>query len=225
VIPPELVLFDCDGVLVDSETIANRVMAEDLTRRGYPVNTEQAMDLFVGGTLASAKDYVTGQGMSLPDTWLDDVYAAMYATLANEVEVVPHVAGVLDRLDASGVPYAVVSNGSETRMGITLGRTGLLDRFEGRIFSAHTVGIAKPDPGLFLHAASAFGVTPGAAIVVEDSRTGAKAARLAGMRCFGYAADTHPDKLRSEGAVVFADMRELPELLLAGSDWRPNQAR
>jgi beta-phosphoglucomutase-like phosphatase (HAD superfamily) len=124
------------------------------------------------------------------------------------------ILGVLDRLDAQAIPYAMGSNGSDRKMQVTLGQyPGLIARFQGRLFSGQTLGKPKPAPDLYLHAARALGVDAAHCVVVEDSPTGAKAARAAGMRCMGYAAAGHADGLHAAGAVVFYDMADLPGLL------------
>lgn len=210
---PGLVIFDCDGVLVDSEPITNDLMAKEMTRYGLPMTQAEAIDLFVGGTIQSVRETATKMGARLPEDWVDGFYDRMIETLVKHVKIIPDVAKVMDRLDAACIPYCVASNGPMRKMRATLQCTGLWDRLEGRIHSAHDVGIAKPDPGLFLHAANAEGVAPTACVVIEDSSSGAQAARAAGMRCFGFARDTPEAKLTAHGAVPFRQMRSLPRLL------------
>ena len=210
---PSLVIFDCDGVLVDSEPITNRLMAEEMTRYGLPMTTEQCIELFVGGTIKSVYQMATDRGARLPETWVENFYDQMCVTLAEEIQIIPGVEGVLDALDDAEIPYCVGSNGPMRKMEVTLGRTGLWDRCAGRIFSAHDVGIAKPDPGLFLYAAQALGAAPDDCVVIEDSGSGARAAQAAKMRCFGFTGDTPAAKLTAHGALPFDDMRALPGLL------------
>lgn len=210
---PELVIFDCDGVLVDSETVSNRVLAANLARHGLPLTVERCMDLFVGGTMAGVADIARQMGADLPDTWVEEVYAETYDALRRGVDVIAGIPALLDRLDAEAIPYAVASNGSDDKMRITLGQNGLWDRFHGRRFSAHALGVAKPDPGLFLAAATQFGVAPSRAVVVEDSATGVTAASRAGMRCLGYAAHGDGATLKAAGAEVFDSMSDVPGLL------------
>ncbi|MFO7921153.1 MAG: HAD-IA family hydrolase [Nioella sp.] len=210
---PELVIFDCDGVLVDSETVSNVVLADNLTRHGLPMTPDRCMDLFVGGTMASVGDTARGMGADLPAGWIDDVYAEIYAALRVGVDVVAGIPDLLDRLDSAAIPYAVGSNGSDEKMEITLGQTGLKPRFGDAIFSAHTLGTAKPDPGLYLAAAAHFSVDPARAVVVEDSANGATAAARAGMRCLGYAPDGDGAALAATGAEVFEKMIHVPRLL------------
>ena len=210
---PELVIFDCDGVLVDTESVTSQVIVDNLARHGLEITLADCMAMFVGGTISAVGVKAREMGALIPDSWVDDLYAEMYATLRKDVDAVPGITGVLDALDQVGLPYCVASNGSPEKMAITLGATGLLPRLEGRLFSAHEVGIAKPEPGLFLHAARTLGATPSKCVVIEDSPSGARAAFAAKMRCFGYAADTPAERLQTEGAEVFTDMAALPGLI------------
>ena len=210
---PDLVIFDCDGVLVDSEPITNREMSLDLTARGLPISPEECINLFVGGTIKGVFHRAKELGATLPDDWVPYMYDRMIQALANEVEMIAGVDAVLDILDGNGIPYCVGSNGPMRKMEITLKRTGLWDRLAGRIYSAHDVGIAKPDPGLFLYAAKDQGTPPARCAVIEDSGSGARAAHAAGMQCFGFTGDTPAAKLEAEGATAFAAMSELPDLL------------
>lgn len=208
-----LIIFDCDGVLVDSEPVTNRLMAEEMTAHGLPMSTEQAMDQFVGGTIRSVYENAVGMGAELPDDWVAHFYERMIGVLRSEVTIIPGIVDVLDALDRSGIPYCVGSNGPMLKMDATLKVTGLWDRMEGRIYSAHDVGIAKPDPGLFLYAARDMGFSAKACTVIEDSASGARAAHAAGMRCYGYTRDTPEGKLTAHGALPFSNMAELPGLL------------
>ena len=210
---PDLVIFDCDGVLVDSERATNEGLVENLAHYGFQTTVEDAFRLFVGGTMAGLRDKVIENGVDLPDDWLDEIYAQMFARLKAGVPPVPGVIDVLDRLDRAGIPYGVGSNGPPEKMDITLGQNNMIARFGGHIYSAHTVGIAKPDPGLFLHVAAQFDAAPDRTVVIEDSATGVRAATAAGMRCYGYAGDTPAEKLRAVGAIPFFDMTDLPGFL------------
>ena len=210
---PDLVIFDCDGVLVDSETLSNVVLAANLTRHSLPMTPEGCLDLFVGGTIASVEGVARDMGADLPGDWVDEIYGEIYAALRAGVDVIAGIPELLDRLDAEGIPYAVGSNGSEEKMQITLGQTGLMARFGDAIFSAHTLGVAKPDPGLYLAAAAHVGVDPSRAVVVEDSATGATAAARAGMRCLGYAPHDDGARLKATGAEVFDSMVAVPGLI------------
>jgi HAD superfamily hydrolase (TIGR01509 family) len=213
----ELVVFDCDGVLVDSERIAVRVEAELLGELGWPLTQAEIVERFMGRSDQFMDEAIEAQlGDRLPADWRDQLqrrYRAAYAA-----DLAP-VDGVLEALDRLSTPACVASSGSHDKLRFTLGQTGLYGRFEGRIFSGYEVANAKPAPDLFLYAAERMGVDPAACAVVEDSRYGVLAARAAGMRAFGYAGGLTPAQLlEGEGPTVFHDMRRLPGLLAAGRD-------
>jgi len=210
---PKLVIFDCDGVLVDSEVVSNQVLADNLARYGLSVTLEQCLDQFVGGTIEGVKTKAMAMGAQLPPDWIAEIYEEIFAKLRQGVPVIEGIPEILDTLDDANIAYCVASNGSEEKMAITLGQNGLLTRFENFMFSAHSLGTAKPDPQMFLHAARNFNVTPAACVVIEDSSSGAKAARRANMKCFGYSPHNDGRKLEQEGAVVFHAMSELPDIL------------
>jgi len=211
--PPKAVLFDCDGVLVDSEGITAALLAENLTSYGFAVHSADVHRLFVGGTMAGVKTLVESRGVALPDTWLADTNAHIAKVLAAQVEVMPGVPALLDLLDAQQIAYAVVSNGPMAKMRATLGRTGLWDRLEGRIFSAHDLGVAKPSPGPYLHAASALGMATKSCVVIEDSANGLRAGVAAGIVSYGLTTDLSGNAIREIGAIPFNSMTELPGLL------------
>ncbi|MFJ8842356.1 HAD family hydrolase [Streptomyces cyaneofuscatus] len=211
--PIELVIFDCDGVLVDSERIAVRIDALVLAQLGWRLTEAEIVDRFMGrSSQAMTKDIEAHLGRSLPADW-EEEFAHLYRdALAAELTPVP---GVVDALDAlAHLPTCVASSGSHDKMRFTLGITGLHQRFEGRIFSATEVEHGKPAPDLFLHAAQRMGVRPEACAVVEDSQYGLQAARAAGMHAFAYAGGmTPPHHLEGPGTIIFDDMRALPGLL------------
>ena len=203
------VIFDCDGVLVDSEPTSNRVLAEMLSEFGLPMTAEQSVAAFMGrGWKAITAHVVSELGRPLPDDFHRRYLDAMFT--AFETELAP-VAGVEEALARIDLPSCVASSGPPEKIRWTLGHTGLLERFRGRIFSATEVEHGKPAPDLFLHAATTMGWEPAVCVVVEDSRAGVQAALAAGMTAFGYAAVTPAAQL--EGALVFTDMAELPALL------------
>jgi len=211
----ELIIFDCDGVLVDSERIAIRVEAEFLAELGWPLAQAEIIERFMGHTSEYMDQAIEFQlGSRLPRDWKDQFQRRYREAFA--AELVP-VDGVLEALDQITVPTCVASSGSHDKLRLTLGHTGLYERFEGRIFSGYEVANNKPAPDLFLHAAARMGAEPARCAVVEDSRPGVQAARAAGMAAFGYAGGlTPPERLAGEGTVVFTDMRDLPRLLAAG---------
>lgn len=207
-----LVIFDCDGVLVDSETLGNRVLVDVVAEFGVAMELEEAVAAFRGCKMADCvREIERRLGRSLPETFVPNLRARTADAFRLELRAVPGVAGVLDVLR---VPMCVASSGPVEKIRFSLEITGLLPRFEGRLFSSYDVGVWKPDPGLFLHAARAMGVAPCTCAVVEDSVLGVRAGVAAGMRVFGFAPnprDAH--SLREAGAVVFQSMRELQGLL------------
>ena len=214
---PAAVIFDCDGVLVDSEGPALDLLGADLARHGLPMSRAEMDRLFVGGTIAGAGAMARDLGATLPEGWVADFYARLYARLAAGTPLIPGILQVLEALDAAGIPYAVGSNGSMEKMRITLGQhPDLLARVQGRLFSGPALGMLKPEPGLYLAVATALGVAPSDCVVIEDSRTGCIAARRAGMRCMGFAPHGDGAGLAAEGARVFHGMGDLPGVLGIG---------
>ncbi|MGH2840641.1 MAG: HAD family hydrolase [Solirubrobacteraceae bacterium] len=205
------VIFDCDGVLVDTEDIANRVLAALLTEAGVETTFDDCMRDYRGRAMASVIETATERlGTPLPFDLADRYYTEVKEIFACELEPVP---GVVAALDEITLPSCVASSGPHHKMEVTLRRTGLWERFEGRIFSASEVGVGKPAPDLFLHAASRMGFDPATTAVVEDSLYGVQAARAAGMRALAFARHTAPDVLAAAGGEPFVDMAELPGLL------------
>ena len=209
----KLVIFDCDGVLVDTEVLFNQALVEDLGKHGLKLTLEQCMELFVGGTMPGVKVKAEKLGAVLPDNWVEDFYAKAFVLLGEKTEPVAGIKDVLDAIERAGIPYCVASNGRVQKMEITLGRTGMLDRFRDVMFSAQAMGTAKPAPDLFLTAAASFGVSPDECVVIEDSLTGVLAAKRAGMKCYGYVAHGSGEALAVEDAILFDDMAHLPALL------------
>ncbi|NEX45991.1 HAD family hydrolase [Pseudotabrizicola algicola] len=211
---PKAVIFDCDGVVVDSEPMTFELLADDFAQHGLHLPVTVIARDFIGGTMADVAARARAAGADLPDDWVDRFYHRLYARLAQGTPLIPGILTVLDALDGAGIPYAMGSNGSDEKMQITLGQhPGLLARFRGHLYSGQTLGAPKPAPDLYLHAAARLGVAPSGCIVIEDSPTGARAAHAAGMRCMGYAAHTPPERLAAVGAVPFFDMAALPGLI------------
>jgi HAD superfamily hydrolase (TIGR01509 family) len=209
---PGLVIFDCDGVLVDSEPIANRIFAEMLTAAGLPIGYEETVRTFMGRSMPVCVEIASDRlGRPLPDGFVEELRRRTAEAFRRELRSVP---GVEAALDAIRAPVCVASSGEHAKIRTTLGITGLLGRFEGRIFSAADVARPKPFPDLFLHAAASLGVPPERCAVVEDTALGAAAGVAAGMRVLGYAGVSDPGALAAAGAEVFRDMAELPRLLL-----------
>ncbi len=210
----DLVIFDCDGVLADSERLAVRVEAEIVTGLGWSLSQSDIVERFVGRSAAYMHQEIERHlGRSID--W-DAEFEARYREVF-ETELVP-VPGVIDALREITLPTCVASSGSHDRMRFTLGKTGLLGRFRGRIFSVDDVEKGKPAPDIFLHAAKNMGVTPGRCAVVEDSVSGVNAGLAAGMTVFGFSGGvTSAESLSIGESVVFDDMAKLPALLLSGS--------
>ncbi|WP_336319691.1 HAD family hydrolase [Streptomyces lavendofoliae] len=210
----ELVIFDNDGVLVDSEPLSNSILAGYLTELGHPTSYEDSLRDYMGAAVHRVHDLVLERtGRRLPEHFDDEFHARVFAAFARELEVVPGVPEMLGKLVAEGVPYCVASSGSHERIRVGHRKTGL-DRWfpEGKVFSAQDVGRGKPAPDLFLYAAERMGVAPGRCVVVEDSPLGVRAARAAGMDVYGFTAMTPAARL---GAVngCFDDMGRLLGLL------------
>ena len=208
------VIFDCDGVLVDSEPVANRVLAEVLTGEGLPTTPEDSMrrTWAARGRRAWRRSPSSSAASSTKARSRRATSPGSAPRWETELRAVPGIEEALDRIT---LPSCVASSGDHERMRFTLGHTGLLPRFEGRIFSATDPEVArgKPAPDLFLHAARAMGFDPATTTVVEDTVPGVTGARAAGMRVLGYAAHSAPEDLAAAGAEPFDDMRRLPELL------------
>ena len=211
--PPQMVLFDCDGVLVDSEPLTAEVLCQNLRRHGLEVSRAQFDEFFLGGTISGLAQTARGMGASLPESWVDEIYEEMFEVLAASVEVIDGIWSVLDALDTQGILYAVGSNGPHRKMQITLGRTGLIERLEGRVYSREDVRNPKPAPDIYLKAAKDAGVAPERCVVIEDSPSGARAGKAAGMVTFGYAAQTAAPRLEPICDHLFYRMSDLPSLL------------
>jgi len=209
----DLVIFDNDGVLVDSEGHANRILSDLLNRSGWAVNMtrEESMALFLGRSLPAIRQLIESRlGHALPGDFEERYHARLFEVFDTELTAVPGVEEVLERIR---VPTCVASSGTHERIRRALAATGLLPRFEGRIFSAEDVARGKPAPDLFLHAARRLGVTPSRCAIVEDSPLGVDAANAAGMVAFGFARVTPPAALSHARGGTFSSMADLPALL------------
>ena len=214
--PPSLVIFDCDGVLVDTEPVANRLLVRLFAEDGFIIPYEESRRLFLGKSLESVKAHVEAElGSPLRDDWLDYVRDETVKAFAEGVEAIPRVRDVLTGLRERDIPYCVASSGNFEKMNFTLGSSGLLPLVEDLLFSARQVAHGKPAPDLFLLAAKTMGHAPSSCVVIEDSVPGVQAAIAAGMQALGYAGDPHTDAdgLKREGAHVFHDMDALIGLL------------
>ena len=209
-----LVIFDCDGVLVDSEPIAARLTAESVSELGWEMSAELAKSEFLGDTFSNIIRRVEERiGRKVPEDWPARSQAKLLAALERELTPVAGVKNAIEALRAAGATLAVGSQGSHQKMQLTLGVTGLLPFFEGRIFSASQVAQPKPAPDLFLLAASTLGFAPSQSVVVEDSTRGVKAALAAGMRILGYTASVGREAIVAAGAEPVDDLAQVPNLL------------
>src|SRR5262245_13986877 len=213
-----LVIFDCDGVLVDSEPLANASFSRALKAQGLDWTIEETMRRLMGRSLKSCVEICEAElGRKLPDDFVDKMQVVTYQNFRDApLQAMPGVKEAVLALQKAGVATCVASSGSPEKMEFTLGLTGLWELFAGRIYSASQVPRGKPFPDLFLHAAIGMNVQPFECTVVEDSVPGVEAARAAGMRALAYAGEPYadPSALAGVGGEVFRDMAELPGLLL-----------
>lgn len=208
---PRAILFDCDGVLVDSETIFFDLMGAELARHGQDMTQAEMNTLFLGGTLHDTFLAARDRGIALPDGWVETFYERLYVQLARGTALIAGLLPLLDRLDAAGIVYAIGSNGAPRKMEITLGQhPGLAERFRGHVYSGQALGCPKPDPGLWLHAARALGVLPAECVVIDDSPTGCIGAVRAGIRCLGLAEHDDGARLAATGAEVIHALADIP---------------
>lgn len=214
--PIHLVIFDCDGVLVDTEPVSNAVLQRRLDAIGMPMSLDQVIRTFIGRSKGDCLAMIAERfGAALPASFESEWDREFDEALREETRAIEGVAELLQGLP---LPYCVASNGEPDRMRVALEAAGLLALVDGRLFTASEVARPKPAPDLFLHAARTMGADPSTAVVVEDTPTGVRAAVAAKMRVFAYAGAGHaqPDVLEREGAVVFREMGELRALLGLG---------
>src|SRR6185312_1543925 len=212
---PKLVIFDCDGVLVDTETLANHRLAQWISDAGYPVTYEQCRKRFCGRSLSSVHAELKAAGTDIGGDFVERWYRELPGIFGSDVEKIPYVETFIDAVKAAGIARCVASSARTDKMLMTLGQTGLLAHFSDVLFSATMVSHGKPAPDLFLHAASCMGFSPADCIVVEDSVAGTQAGVAAGMRVFSYHGDPFSDRdgLAQAGGILFDDMRKLAGLV------------
>jgi HAD superfamily hydrolase (TIGR01509 family) len=209
----DLVIFDCDGVLVDSERITNSIFAEMLNEIGLSLTLEDMFNTFMGNSMKRCLEIVQDMLLSpVPDNFLTEYQKRTAQAFTTSLKPINGIHDVIKNLE---IPYCVASSGEHEKMQITLGTTSLLPYFSGKIFSVTEVERGKPYPDIFLYAAKKMGFNPEKCVVIEDSPTGVKAGVAAGMTVLGYASIMKPQRLLEAGAsIVFDDMRKLPELLM-----------
>lgn len=210
---PAAVLFDCDGVLADSEGLSNRVIAAEITSRGRAMTPEEAGRTFLGTALSDMKPMIEAMVGPLPGDWIEVIKARVTAVMAAEVEAMPGAGEVLRAVAAAGLPAAVASNSSHAELDAKLNRLGFATFFGGRIYSFEDVPRPKPWPDIYLAAAAACGAAPADCVVIEDSIPGVRAGIAAGARVLGFAHEFPPERMRAEGAQPFTAMAQLPALL------------
>ena len=213
-----LVIFDCDGVLVNSEPVANRVVAEMLTAEGWAMTPHEADRRFLGMSFPDIVPVVEAElGRKLSPRWEHDLVAGVVRALATESVPIPGALEALRAVSALRVPWRIASNSSHDEMAVKFSCIGLTDLVAGRLHSFEDVACGKPAPDLFLAAAAAEGVAPDACVVIEDSSTGARAAVAAGMVCLGLGTGAYAESLRAVGAYPFASMFDVPALIAAAT--------
>jgi HAD superfamily hydrolase (TIGR01509 family) len=213
--PLRLVIFDCDGVLVDSEPVSSRIIAADLSARGWPMSAAEANRRFLGMTLGDMHPLVEARVGTLAPTWKAGLQARIVTALAQEAVAVEGAVEAVQAVAAMGLAWRIASNSSRVEMAVKFDRLGIGGLVAGRIHSKDDVARGKPAPDLFLAAAAAEGVAPAACLVVEDSVPGVRAAAAAGMDCLGYAPRDDGAALLAAGAAPFPAMRLLSGLLAA----------
>lgn len=206
------IIFDCDGVLVDSEGISIRVLIEMANTIGATIDTDYAHEHFTGNSLMRVLEIIEEQlGFPLPDTFEKEYRERSFQAFKTEMQPIK---GVHELLEKITIPYCVASSGPMNKIKLNLTTTGLIDKFENRMFSCYDIGMWKPDPAIFLHAAKSMGFVPGECAVIEDSLPGIRAAKNGGFDVFGFARPKNQKAFELEGAKVFFEMKELGELLL-----------
>jgi HAD superfamily hydrolase (TIGR01509 family) len=212
-----LVIFDCDGVLVDSEPLAMRVLLAGLAEVGYVIDEAAAYERFLGRSLASMQAVLRKDGVELSQERLEAMRLRLFDVYREELAPIPGVFATLDRLT---IPRCVASSSQPERLRFSLEVTGLLSRFAPHLFSAAAVAHGKPAPDLFLHAAERMAVAPAACLVIEDSAAGIEAAQRAGMQVFGFVGGGHARSAAYRAklaalapALIFDDISRVPELI------------
>jgi len=205
-----LVVFDCDGVLVDSERLAVAIDVKAIGELGWPITEAEVIDRHLGKSNADVlADIEAHLGRPVPEHWGEAWDAEYRRVFDDELQAVPGIAEAIKVVAAEGFQMCVASSGSHAKMRRTLGKTGLWDFFDGRIFSANEVERGKPEPDLFLYAARQVGVPPDHCVVVEDSRYGVAGAKAAGMKAIGYAGGITPAAQLRHADVVITTMADL----------------
>ena len=205
------IIFDCDGVLVDTEKIGNEILLSMAAEHGFEMKIEDAYSNFNGRNLKECFLHVENCiGKKLPDNFESEYRERSFEAFKTQVKPME---GVVDFIEKLKIPYCVASSGPVEKIRLNLETAGLLDKFENKIFSAYQINSWKPDPGIFLFAAKEMGFEVKDCIVVEDSKAGVMAGIRGGFKVYGFVNDNNFDDLKNEGAIVFSSYDELKELL------------
>ncbi len=210
---PAAVLFDCDGVLADSEGVVNRLIAEDLTARGWPITGAQCQETFLGMSAPAMVPVIEARVGPLPADWLAEISRRITLAMMAELQPIDGAVAAVHAVAAAGVSLACASNAARSELVAKLQRIALFEFFAPRIFSFEDVPRPKPAPDIYLAAAASCGADPAACVVVEDSLLGARAGIAAGCRVLGLLHDTDPLVFRAIGAEPLTHMSDLPRAL------------
>ena len=205
------IIFDSDGVLVDSETLSAKVFQEMALELGFQMEFDAAVEQFAGTSMKENLKFIQENiPVPMPENFEKEFRSRTYEVFKKELKAVP---GIKDLIAKLQVPFCVASSGPVEKIRLNLGLVGLLEQFEGRIYSSYEIGKWKPDPGIFQHAAAEMGYKPEECLVIEDSAAGIKAAISGGFMVFALARKNRKEHFEQLGAVVFEDMKELEKLL------------
>lgn len=208
---PKFIIFDCDGVLVDTEEISCGVLAEEARKLGADLSNQEAIDTFAGTSYSFVFDFIeTRLGKKLPDNFEEIYRKRTFEEFEKSLKPIPGIHNVIKNLT---IPFCVASNAPDYKVEFNLKLVQLYPYFEKNIFSAYQVQAWKPDPTLFLTAAKVNGFSPNETLVIEDSPAGVQAAVAANMKVLGYAKGKKAEKLQSHGAIVINDMNQVLEHL------------
>jgi HAD superfamily hydrolase (TIGR01509 family) len=213
--PPELIIFDCDGVLIDSEGVANTLIARELTGLGWEMTMQDSQGLFLGMSITDMQPLIEMRlGRKLPLNWRPELAQKLVLALGEEARLIPGAREMLERVTELGIPWRIASNSSDQEMAVKFARTGLTRLVDGKTHSAASVivkgGRPKPAPDVFLAAAEAEKISPKSCLVLEDSALGVTGAVAAGMTCFGFAPHGDGAHLRAAGATkILRDLHDL----------------
>ncbi|WP_456311831.1 HAD family hydrolase [Pseudomonas shirazensis] len=205
------IIFDCDGVLVDTEKIGNGILLSMSAEYGFEMELEQAYRDFNGRSLKECFLHIENAiGKKLPENFETDYRQKSFEAFKTQVKPMEGIVAFLNQLT---IPYCVASSGPVDKIRLNLEVAGLLERFENKIFSSYQINSWKPDPGIFLHAAKQMGFEVKDCIVIEDSKAGVISGISGGFKVYGFANGYNNEDLENEGAILFNSYDELREML------------